>query len=126
MVWDNSLNSSEASLRFSVGAHDSPVIYNLGTDCNPARTSVVFSLTAEGPVPGTECRIDVYDLNGRRLWTHTTPVNSSTDSNIRVNWDLRDSSGRRVPRGIYLYRATISTPDGVVDAATKKLAVAAQ
>lgn len=126
VVWDNSLNSSEASLRFSVGAHDSPVIYNLGTDCNPARTSVVFSLTAEGPVPGTECRIDVYDLNGRRLWTHTTPVNSSTDSNIRVNWDLRDSSGRRVPRGIYLYRATISTPDGVVDAATKKLAVAAQ
>ncbi len=126
IVWDNAGNSSKASLNFVVGAHETTVIYDLTTDKNPASSSVVFMLTAEQPEPGTECIIDVFDLNGRRLWTNSTLVNFAGDANVQMKWDLRDASGRRVPRGIYLYRATVKNSKGIVDTATKKLAVTAQ
>lgn len=124
-VWDNAGNSSAASITFTVGAHASTVIYGLTTDRNPATTNVTFSLTAEQPEPGTVCQLDVYDLAGRRVWTYSTDINSTADANVSVTWNLCDGSGRRVPRGIYLYRATLSNPSGKVDSVTKKLAVAA-
>lgn len=124
-VWDNAGNSSTRSISFTVGAHASTVIYGLTTDRNPATTSVTFSLTAEQPEPGTECRLDVYDLSGRKVWTYATNINSAADANINVTWNLQDGAGRRVPRGIYLYRATLSNSSGNVDSVTKKLAVAA-
>lgn len=126
MVWDNAGNSSKASLRFAVGAHESTVIYGLTTDKNPASDNVTFMLTAEQPEPGTECIIDVLDLNGRRLWSDSSVINSAAESNVQIRWDLRDGAGHRVPRGIYLYRATVKNSKGVVDMATRKLAVTAQ
>lgn len=124
-VWDNAGNSSKATLRFSVGAHGNTVIYGLTTDKNPASTSVVFMLTAEQPEPGTECILEVFDLSGRKIWSHTNTISGVADSNVQVKWDLRDSSGHRIPRGIYLYRATVKNSKGVVDSSTKKLAVTA-
>lgn len=125
-AWDNAGNHSTSSLSFSVGAHANPVIYGLTTDKNPATTSVTFIFTAEQPEAGTEYTIDVFDLNGRRIWTNSSQINSSADANVRVQWNLCDAAGHRVPRGIYLYRATITTSKGIVDSATKKLAVTAQ
>lgn len=125
-VWDNAGNFSSASLRFTVAAHANPVISSLSTDANPAKSGVTFTLTTEMPEPGSECVLDVFDLNGRRLWTHSTSINSTSDAIISVRWDLCDSAGHRVPRGIYLYRATLRTSSGIVDSVTKKLAVAAQ
>jgi hypothetical protein len=42
-----------------------------------------------------------------------------------ITWDLMDSGGHRVPRGIYLYRATVSDSDSGTKTATaaRKLAV---
>lgn len=126
-VWDNAGNSTKAALDFSVGASSASTIYGLGTDCNPARTSVVFSLTADNPQPGTECILQVFDLNGRKIWEERAGVNSAADANVSMRWNLCDGSGYRVPRGIYLYRASIRNSDGdEVDSQTKKLAVSAQ
>lgn len=125
-VWDNAGNFSSASLRFTVAAHASPVISSLSSDANPAKAGVTFTLTTEMPEPGSECVIDVFDLNGRRLWSYTSPINSSADAVISVRWNLCDTAGHRVPRGIYLYRATLRTSAGIADSVTKKLAVAAQ
>lgn len=126
-VWDNAGNSTKAALDFSVGASSASSIYGLGTDCNPARTSVVFSLTADNPQPGTECILQVFDLNGRKIWEEKAGVNGAADANVSMRWNLCDASGYRVPRGIYLYRASIRNSNGdEVDSQTKKLAVSAQ
>ncbi len=124
-VWDNAGNSSSASLSFTVAAHASPVISSLSSDANPARSGVTFTLTTEMPEPGSECVIDVFDLNGRRLWSQSATIKSASETVLSFKWDLRDSSGHRVPRGIYLYRAYLRTSSGIVDSVTKKLAVAA-
>ena len=48
------------------------------------------------------------------------------DSNITATWDLRDASGARVPRGIYIYRATVQTPEGTYSSKSRKIAISAE
>jgi hypothetical protein len=70
--------------------------------------------------------IDVYDLMGRKVWSSTQSARSDMYTSTPVTWDLTDVGGRRVPRGIYVYRATITT-DGVKEATkAKKLAVTSE
>ena len=73
-----------------------------------------------------ECRIEVFDLNGRRVWISDRNASTDVMASITVPWDLCTSAGARVPRGIYLYRATVTSPDGTSATRTRKLAVAAQ
>lgn len=125
-VYDNANNASSRSLSFSVGSVKDPVIRNLGTDVNPASTSVVFSIAVDHPNTQMGCRIEVFDLSGKRVWKSDSTVTSDMQGGMQTAWDLRDSAGRRVARGIYLYRATVETPDGMYSSQTKKLAVTAQ
>lgn len=126
-VWDNANNSSSAEITFQVAVGVNPTIYDLRTDCSPARTSVVFTVSADRPLGDlSRCTIDVLDLNGRTVWSSRADSATGTGSDINIGWNLTDNSGMRVPRGIYLYRATITTTDGMTQTQTRKLAVAAQ
>lgn len=125
-VYDNANNCSIAELEFGVGAVRDPVIRNLGTDVNPASTAVVFSLEIDHPNTDMKCMLEVFDLSGRKVWMDTQNIRSNMRGGMEAGWDLRDGSGRRVPRGIYLYRATVETPEGRYSSQTRKLAVTAQ
>ena len=125
-VWDNANNVSKSELGFNVGGAVDPVIYDLTTDVNPASTSVVFSLSIDRPNTKMNCTIAVYDLNGRKLWENTQNAKTDINSTMTARWNLCDKSGTRVPRGIYLYRATVESPEGTYTSKTKKLAVTGQ
>ena len=43
-----------------------------------------------------------------------------------VTWDLTDNAGRRVQRGIYVYRASIATDTTTYVSASRRIAVAGQ
>ena len=43
-----------------------------------------------------------------------------------ITWDLTDGSGMRVQRGIYIYRATVSTNGGDEASITQRIAVASE
>lgn len=124
-VWDNANNSSSATLSFNIRADWKPSIAQLSTDVNPASSSVTFQLATDGVSGKTECRMDVFDLSGRCVWTDDSSTLSSQSNSTNIPWDLKDNAGRRVPRGIYLYRATVITPQGAEISKTGKLAVTA-
>lgn len=124
-VWDNANNSSTASLDFNVGAAVDPVISQLSTDVNPASTDVTFTVGIDRPNTKVECLLEVFNLDGRRVWHDRQDVSTDRDSRIRIKWDLCATSGARVPRGIYLYRATVTAPEGTYTSSTRKLAVTA-
>lgn len=124
-VWDNANNSSRASLEFSVGANADPVISGLGTDVNPASTSVVFEVTMGHINSLNSLTLEVFDLAGRKVWGQSLTSPGSSRNVFNTTWDLHDTSGARVPRGIYLYRATATTQEGTQSSKTKKLAVTA-
>ena len=125
-VWDNANNSSKAKIDFQVAAASDPVIYDIYTDCNPASESVVFTIEVDRPNTLLGTSVGVYDLNGKKVWGYDSTVSTDASSRISKQWDLRDSSGIRVPRGIYIYRASVETPEGTYSSKSKKLAVTAQ
>lgn len=125
-VYDNANNASERTLIFNVAATMDPVIRELFTNVNPASESVVFSVLLDSPNSKMTCRLEVFDLMGKRIWVSDESETADMHGMIQKRWDLCDSAGRRVPRGIYIYRATAETAEGRYSSKTNKLAVTAQ
>ena len=125
-VWDNANNSSSATLSFSISATWRPGISTLTTDVNPASSSVNFIVATDGLSDSLDCRLDVFDLSGRIIWSASRSEMNLYGNRLTMGWNLCDFAGARVQRGIYLYRATITTAEGAVVTKTKKLAVTAQ
>lgn len=125
-VWDNANNSSSREIIFSVSASWIPEITRLTTDVNPATTSVNFLVATDGSNGDMKCSIEVYDLGGRRVWTGESPSLSSSGSSASIGWNLCDGNGNRVNRGIYIYRAIVTTSEGATIVKSNKLAVTAQ
>lgn len=125
-VWDNTGNSASRTIEFNVGAALDPVISDLSTNVNPASTSVIFSITVDRPNTTLQTDLEVFDLSGRRVWNNSKNATTDMQSVTTTEWDLKDQGGVRVPRGIYLYRATVRTPEGTYTSKTRKLAVTAQ
>lgn len=125
-VWDTENNSSEIELFFTVKPGLKPVIYDLFADQNPASTSTNFYLRHNRPDAIINITISVYNLMGVEVWRYTGKGLSDMYRSYPVNWDLTDSSGRRVPGGIYLYKAIISTDNEHEATRSKKLCVTGQ
>lgn len=125
-VWDVYNNVSEKTINFVVVNGLAPEITDVYCAASPASTEASFYVKHDRPDAVVTVTIEVYDLMGRRVWETTQSARSDMYTSTPVIWDLTDAGGRRVPRGIYIYRATITT-DGVKEATkSKKLAVAGE
>jgi hypothetical protein len=62
---------------------------------NPARTQVAFDLRL---VSGTKATLAVTDLQGRRIHAWSGEGGGAR----RIDWNLRDTRGARIPAGFYL------------------------
>ena len=125
-VWDSFANSSSRELTFNVVNGLTPELIDVYSTSNPATTEARFYIRHNRPGATVTVRLSVYDLMGREVWTTALTGKSDMEQSFPITWDLTDAAGRRVPRGIYLYRAYLST-DGVQEASkSKKIAVAAQ
>lgn len=126
-VWDTSGNSASEEIDFVAVEDMAPTIYDIYTDANPARTHANFYISHDRPDAQVTVTVGIYSLLGRPIWEATATGRSDMFTSVPVTWNLTDSSGSRVPRGIYLYRATIKEADGqAYETASRKLAVAAQ
>ena len=122
-VWDVYNNMSEKTLAFNVVKGLAPEIADIY--CASSAGEATFYVRHNRPEAVVNVTIEVYDLMGRLVWSATQSGRSDMYTSTPVTWDLSDVSGHRVARGIYVYRATIST-DGVKQTTkAKKLAVAA-
>lgn len=111
-VWDTAGNSATASLEFNVDDNVSPNLYEVYADANPASVDTRFYVTHDRPSSLINVNIEVYNLMGRRIWSSTVNGMSDVLKSFPVTWNLTDYAGRRVARGIYLYRASITDSTG--------------
>lgn len=126
-VWDTSGNVGEATVDFTVVEGMAPKLYEVYSDANPASTVANFYLTHNQPETNATVTVTVYNLVGTPIWSGQASGRSEMFTTVPVSWDLTDTAGRRVARGIYLYRATISTDGGnTYETASRRLAVTAQ
>lgn len=124
-VFDTSGNYAEKSLSFNVDFKAIPLIFDVFTDASPAHTSASFYVRHDRPDDVVDVSVEVSDLMGRTVWTSSVKGMSDMNVSPALTWDLTDRSGRRVARGIYLYRASMVTSTGSVATATRRIAVAA-
>ena len=125
-VWDVFNNMSEKTITFNVVNGLAPDIADVYCVGNPASVETSFYVKHNRPDAVVSVTIEVYDLMGRMVWSTTQSGRSDMYTTTPITWDLVDSGGRRVQRGIYVYRATIST-DGIKEATkAKKLAVTSE
>jgi len=125
-VWDTAGNSVSSTIDFTVAPGVAPKLYDIYADANPARTDTRFYLTHDRPDARITVNIQVFNLLGRQVWSTSVNGMSDTLRSFPVRWDLTDNAGRRVQRGIYLYRASVTTADGQTSSTeTRRIAVAA-
>ena len=122
-VWDVFNNSSEKTINFNVMSGLQPEIDEIKAFPNPAATTTTFLVTHNRPEATVTITIEVFNLMGQRMWSTTQSGRSSMFSSFPITWDLSDYSGRRLPRGIYLYKATVTTDGHQESTKTKKLAI---
>lgn len=125
-IWDTSGNSAEQTIDFNVAESLAPKIYDVYSDANPASTTANFYLRHNQPDNMVTVTISIYNLLGRPIWSRTVDGRSDMFLSMPVTWDLTDGSGCRVGRGIYLYRATITSDGNSFETASRRIAVTAQ
>ncbi len=125
-VWDTSGNPAERTVSFNVSEGLAPQVVDVFTDANPARTTANFYVRHDRPDGRMDVTVTVYDLAGRELWSKSVTASSDMDLSAPLSWDLTDYAGRRLQRGIYLYRAEIRTADGGYGSKAKRIAVASE
>ena len=125
-VWDTFANSSERTISFNVVSGLSPKLYDVYATPNPARSEAKFYLRHNRPDASVTVTVSVYNLMGQLVWSTVQTGRSDMFTSFPITWNLTDMAGRRVERGIYVYRAGIST-DGVQETTeSHKIAVTAE
>lgn len=122
-AWDTMNNSSVVECEFEVDPGLSPNISKLYATQNPARTTTNFVFCYDRPGETCDFTIEVMDFAGRKLWQHTES-GVSGDAVYSVPWNLTAGGGARLGTGVYLYRAVITSSDGVKSASkTEKIII---
>ena len=124
-VWDTTGNAAEQSIEFFAQPDLAPQIFDLYSDANPARTAANFYIRHDAPDAMATITVTVYNMLGNPVWTRTERGRSDMFTSTPVTWNLCDGTGRRVPRGIYVYSATITVDGTTHRTASRKLAVTA-
>jgi hypothetical protein len=122
-VWDISGNFAEQTIFFTVVAGLSPEITDLYVDSNPAVDCANFYVKHNRPDAMIEVSLVVYDMLGRMVWSTVQAGRSDGFLSAPIRWDLTDLGGRRVGRGIYIYRAIVTSDGASSPSKARKIAV---
>lgn len=122
-AWDTRNNASTATLSFNVVKSLQPTLFNVGVTQNPATSTTTFIIAHNFGSNTMDVVIDVFDMSGRLLWSHSEQGVSPADGAYTVEWDLTQANGGRLQTGVYLYRARIASDGSSSASKAKKLIV---
>lgn len=122
-VWDTAGNVAEQEIEFFVKEDLVPEIFEVYSDANPATTQANFYIVHNRPESMVDVTVTVYNLLGQPVWSGSASGPSDMFESVPVTWNLTNSAGRRVPRGIYVYRASVSAGGSRFESASRRIAV---
>lgn len=118
--WDLLNNSTTAVLKFEVVPGLTPEIFRVFNYPNPVLSGTTFVIEHDRPQIILETKVNIYDISGRLVYS----INQSNAENL--TWDLKDSTGKRVQPGVYLYRISIKTSNSEETSKANKIIVLGQ
>lgn len=122
-AWDIVGNSSSATIQFEVVENLAPRLFDLYVNNNPASDYVIFYVVHDRPGTAINLRIEVFSIQGIKVWEHNEPLFAESYRSRTIPWNLRDNSLVPLDSGIYLYRATLTSHEGIETTKTKKLII---
>lgn len=126
-VRDAANNVAERTIAFNAAANLPVHTFDIFCTPNPADTEAKFYIEHDRPDQLITVTVTVYNLMGQPLWSDTVTGISDMLKSTPVTWNLCDSAGRRVPRGIYIYRAAVGVPgEAMHDSGARRIAVTGQ
>lgn len=125
-VWDNANNSSSETISFKVGLNMRPEVNDLTSFYDRDTDRLSIKVNTDRALCTLQCRLECFDLGGHLLWSLDRKAYSTSDSSFTLAWDLNDTNGNRLPRGIYTLRATVTSEDGLSTSHSKKIAIPAK
>lgn len=122
-AWDILNNSNESLISFKVDDSKAPELQNCYAVPNPAVDHVRFVFKHNQPLSKLKMSVDIVNLNGEHLWNHSQ-TNYFEGNEAYIEWDLVAHNGKKIEKGLYLYRISIeSEDDGIIASAANKLLV---
>ena len=121
-AWDIQNNVNTSELRFCVVKSQKPS-FSISCTKNPARESTTFVIAHDRLGANLDVTVEVYDLSGRRLWSHSES-GVGNGSTYTVTWNLTTDGGVQLDSGIYLYRVKLGADNATKTSKAKKLIIA--
>ncbi len=122
-TWDIYNNNNTATIEFYVQSSNNPVIQNMYNYPNPFYDETEFRFDHNQASTVFDITIRIYDLMGNKV----RDIYSSNINNgytiAPISWDGTNNVGAKLPRGMYIYRAEISTADGRKTTKSSKLMI---
>ena len=111
-AWDVLNNSNEYILEFNVVKDEELFVNHVLNYPNPFTTKTQFWFEHNRPGEDLQVKVQVFTVSGKVIKTIKQTINDAGNRSCEVEWDGRDDYGDKVGRGVYLYRITITAPDG--------------
>ena len=121
-AWDMMGNSSSQMLNFVAVRGLKPEILDITCSPNPATLTTHMQIYYDRPQSDMRFHVQVYNTMGQIVY-ETTAAGQSEDGYYQLEWNLTNSSGARLPGGLYLYRVSVSENGGRTSSKTKKLII---
>lgn len=121
-AWDIFNNPSTTQLQFTVVSALEPKVTSVSCTNNPAKESTTFIINHDRMGSIVDVTLDIMDMSGRLLWSHSESGVSS-DGSYTIDWDLTVDGGQQLQTGVYLYRARVSSEGSDYDSKAKKLII---
>lgn len=111
-AWDVMNNSSEYILDFTVINSDKLKIDHVLNYPNPFTTRTQFWFEHNQPGADLGVKIEVFTVSGKLIKSMAQTINTPGNRSSEVEWDGRDDYGRKIGRGVYVYRLRVKGPNG--------------
>lgn len=120
-IWDIYNNSSIASMKFYVASSANLTLESVMNYPNPFYDETVFSFEQNADNQEIKVLITIFSMNGKLVkQIEDTFIPYSSRIN-HIRWDGTDENGRKIGKGMYIYRLQLLDEQGVKKSKTAKL-----
>ncbi len=122
-AWDTHNNPSESSIEFVVSGMNQLILEHLMNYPNPFSQDTRFVFKHNQASSEMDIRIEIFDLQGQLVRTIEEKVFSAGFQSTPIVWDGTGNNGSLLGNGLYLYRVTMTTPEGKRTRQSEKLII---
>ena len=117
-AWDVANNSSESEIKFVVSGEFR--ITNTENYPNPVNSYTYFTFSHNHAGASLDVMVEIFDLSGKRIEHFNSTIGSNGTKSNAIRWDL-SSAHFRLNSGIYIYRISAKTKEGVIASKSGKM-----